>query len=433
MKKIIITILFVNMSITTKISIIYMRLTVILVFMYLATISVISRDFAITYEANSLRNEDVLLRSHIQLKSFPDYGNNLLWDFSSLSPTNKTVSVKCFISDSLAIIKENRENRHYEISPSQLLLTQLANIGKNVEYTLRDIDICYPLSFGDSVVSYFYGKGTFDRTDFIAHYGRNSHRISAEGRMITPDGDSLQHVLLVKKESVGAVNISHFSDSLASILSDNFTQTVANINYHLDADSIINYVENLRWYARGYRYPIIESRKVVTYRYNQAIDSIFECLYYAPTKQKMDLNFDQINDSLRMLENDESLARTFNLPEDIKMLTKSSKASLSRGAGLEPINMSNSSAINLANETLCSMYPEIVTSGTTIYYQTPHPEVYLSVGLYTADGRMMQSNEIQVSDNCGQLYISTNELTSGNYILKASLSGKIFTFKLVKR
>ena len=55
----------------------------------------------------------------------------------------------------------------------------------------------YPLTYSDSICSFYYGEGKYSHTLNLAVYGETVRKADAEGILFLPDGEVLSDVLRV--------------------------------------------------------------------------------------------------------------------------------------------------------------------------------------------------------------------------------------------
>lgn len=287
------------------------------------------------------------------------------------------------------------------------------------------------MRLGTRIDGCFWGEGRMDLSKYVRHVGKTTIEIVGRGRMITPEMDSLRHVLLLKETSIGAITITKdFSISLAET-KDSTMLSNDTINTWLHNDSITGKLEILKWYARGYRYPIIENRKIISYCKGIAIDSINVVYYHSIASQKYDLNEDLVNDSLRQKENEEAFDCLFDgMPQ-----SKSIAQIKSLGSDLSKNRASSTNSV-IEQETIrgewCELYPRVVSQSTTLsYYMTNGND--LEISIFSPSGVLMWQKTISNLDSSGSIECSTAELVPGDYLLTCVIGEKRYSFKFVKK
>ena len=76
-----------------------------------------------------------------------------------------------------------------------------------------------------------------------------------------------------------------------------------------------------------------------------------------------------------------------------------------------------------------NLYPNPVTNGVVNIDLVDFSAKSLNYSIFTLDGRMVKSNNLEISNN--KLNISVSDLNTGTYILKAEAGNKAFTQKLI--
>lgn len=404
-------------------------ITIIVGAMELASAS----DFMLTKELNFPRSGDRFLRQELQsFNSKIFVGDNCLWDFSTTKIKPAQVETR-YVSrtDTMIVEVENREQRFYSITRDTISLYRQASSGKLMKFYRHKPIMSFPMKLGTRIDNCFWGEGRMDLSKYVRHVGKTTIEIVGRGRMITPEMDSLRHVLLLKETSIGAITITKdFSKSLAET-KDSTMLSNDTINTWLHNDSITGKLEILKWYARGYRYPIIENRKIISYCKGIAIDSINVVYYHSIASQKYDLNEDLVNDSLRQKENEEAFDCLFDgMPQ-----SKSIAQIKSLGSDLSKNRASSTNSV-IAQESIggdwCELYPRVVSQSTTLsYYMTNGND--LEISIFSPSGVLMWQKTISNLDSSGSIECSTAELVPGDYLLTCVIGEKRYSFKFVKK
>jgi hypothetical protein len=112
------------------------------------------------------------------------------------------------------------------------------------------------MQIGDSVEGYFHGRGTYCNRIALRNYGHYHTKVVKQGSMILPEGDTLRNVLLVHTERIEGEQYHPdiYHDSLC-------VYTIDSVMTRLQTDSTLATIHIDRWYAPGYRYPILKKRQ----------------------------------------------------------------------------------------------------------------------------------------------------------------------------
>lgn len=158
--------------------------------------------------------------------------------------------------DSLFTCSGMNATYQYRFSGDSLLCVGYFNQLLQVRHLLPELIMHYPLTYSDSICSFYYGEGKYSHTLNLAVYGETVRKADAEGILFLPDGEVLSDVLRVHE----SVRTGQRIASSPAILSFGETSSYSkdSLIYHLTHDSITWRVDTYRWYAPGYRYPVLK-------------------------------------------------------------------------------------------------------------------------------------------------------------------------------
>ncbi len=403
--------------------------------------AIASTEYRLTIEHNLPRPGDRLQKQTIAYFSNALTGNDCFWDFSSKETDSKTSESRYASRPQSPVIKtENREQSFYQLSGDTLYLCRQASPDKSLSYILKRPSLKYPFSFGERINGYFYGEGTLDYFNHMRLAGKSETQIIGYGRMITPDNDSLHHVLLLKEIVHGATIVSPDHSVSFANTNDSTKLHPDTIDLWLNNDSITNRMETLRWYARGYRYPIIESHKVLSYYRGIVVDSISETYYISPSSQEYSLDTDIANDSLRQIEENLAFNTPFNSASPSNIGTRSRTTGASAGIGQYPANETssdkelgdNSNSLNGEIGQWCNLSPLVVDQSTTLSYNTSSTG-FVEVRIFSPSGALMWQYSNPEADASGCIECPAGDLVKGEYILTSQIGDKAYSFKFIKK
>lgn len=204
-------------------------------------------------DTHMFREGDVILKQEVQYKSPGRSGKNVVWDFSELTPLENEYRESYDRMDSLFTCSGMNATYQYRFSGDSLLCVGYFNQLLQVRHLLPELIMHYPLTYSDSICSFYYGEGKYSHTLNLAVYGETVRKADAEGILFLPDGEVLSDVLRVHE----SVRTGQRIASSPAILSFGETSSYSkdSLIYHLTHDSITWRVDTYRWYAPGYRYP----------------------------------------------------------------------------------------------------------------------------------------------------------------------------------
>lgn len=245
------------------------------------------------------RAGDRIIRETIDYIPETDSNEINFWDLRE-TEIGKQYSTIIFseTEDSLDMIvgTEHNTRYYYYHKEDSLFLGAFENNANEVWYNKPQFLLHSPLTLGNHHDSYFCGSGIYCENMYVLIFGSNKFDIDGYGAIILPSGDTLTHVSRVH------VNQQTYTQQYPSITSkkelfrfkDSLTISEDSIMQHLQSDSIINETNIYRWYALGYRYPILEK---IEKSLKGAEPYETTCFYYDPEFQKQ--LTDEENDYIR--------------------------------------------------------------------------------------------------------------------------------------
>ncbi len=251
----------------------------------------------VSFQANAPRNGDNVVRNTISLTSPGQCSDFAIWDLSDMETGSKKHvmrHVKPKVNgDSLCV---------YDAGTRYVL--ELREDGASVAgYENRDVRLTFdspvkvlrfPMEHGDSLGGSFHGSGIYCDRWRLRQFGFWTLRADAKGRVVMPSGDSLAviRVHLQKRTS----NRYYPMDSARSVLT---AFNVDSILHYQETDTAVMVCDEYRWYARGYRYPVLEYRSVHMESRPGVKTSV---AYFCPPENQEKLPLDEENTKIR--END---------------------------------------------------------------------------------------------------------------------------------
>ena len=192
-----------------------------------------------------------------QVRCIDSQNDSHCWDFSNL----ETVIPKYTVwnvdkSDSLqqkASVLERGTRYMYCMQGDSMFISGYRSRLSEINYDEQEVYLLFPMSLGDSIQGIFHGRGTYGDKMAIRHYGSYKTKAEAVGTMLLPDNDSLQQVLKVHTDRFISSKYYPITqlDSLAPY-------TIDSVAMFSQKDTAIIHASIDRWYAPGYRYPVID-------------------------------------------------------------------------------------------------------------------------------------------------------------------------------
>lgn len=270
----------------------------IIISLFLLACQSLSAQHILNHEANAPHVGDRLKPLHVELPKGSFDEEQHLWDFSRMQSLEANSRQRYVMTGDSAKQRtariENGQRTYYNIKGDSLLITGRESRLTKVLYDEPELFLRFPMQFGDSVEGYFHGRGTYCNRVALRNYGRYYTKVVEQGSMILPEGDTLRNVLLVHTERIeGEQYHPDFHHDSLSIFTTDSVMTC------LRTDSVLAITHIDRWYAPGFRYPVLERRQ--EYIKDSTEDSTEQTsditLYNAPYLQK-ELE-DEYNETLR--------------------------------------------------------------------------------------------------------------------------------------
>lgn len=235
----------------------------------------------LTSSRNMFREGDVLSRKQIEDGSIGQRGENVVWDFSDVQVLNRNFRQKfAAVPDTCLLACTERGTRYYyQLEGDSLLLKGFENNLTKLDYVRPQAMLRFPVHYGDSIGGVYQAHGFYCDRQALHCYGRYKTVADGSGTLVLPGGDTLRNVLRVRTLSKGIDRLSA-RDRKTEIPSSGDTLHVVR--------------ETIRWYAAGYRYPIMESTTTIAKG-----DRHYSAMYYCPPEEQLYLALDDENRQYR--------------------------------------------------------------------------------------------------------------------------------------
>ncbi len=248
--------------------------------------------YGITSLRNGLRDGDILTRYPLSYADTVVGGEGCLWDLHEIgSGTPGKYEVK-LIDDSLQRyrIVDRRTAMYYDCHSDTLFVSG----HENSQWRLL-FDQCEPwlpdsLWYGCGLSGPVHGRGIYcDRLRYAVR-GNYHMSVDAVGTLILPEGDTLRNVERLHTERLFFHNYYPIDSISGDISYEEFAHaaTEGNVLRH----------DTRRWYAPGYRYPILEVQTLTSL---QGGESLMQQACYTPLSEIESLPSDPDNSVLREL------------------------------------------------------------------------------------------------------------------------------------
>lgn len=244
----------------------------------------------ISQSNNHYRGDDALEKRQVTVKNFDMNSKNGVWSLEDAVFSKATCKAEYTMENDTLMAVERGNRTYYQQDKNAVIIIGSENVEELVSYDMPETWLQFPMQRGDSVCGYFNGTGTYCEKLFMRRFGTYKTKADGTGKMVLPGGDTLSNVIRLHTERyVGTVMAP--IDTMECRIP---VFTTDSIIKHLAADTAKVHENIYRWYAEGYRYPVLEA-KTVTYCGKR----LTEDMYYCPPEVQEQLVLDEENKAVR--------------------------------------------------------------------------------------------------------------------------------------
>ena len=241
-------------------------------------------------QTNHYRSGDMLEKKQVAVKDFCLNANNGVWSLEDADISKKSYQTEYTTETDTIMMLEQGCRTYYNIGNDAVSIIGSENPQELISYDMPETWLKFPMYKGDSISGYFNGTGKYCDHLFMRHYGTYLTKTDAVGKLVLPSGDTLRNVVRLHTERyVGTI-----ATPIDTIKRQIPVFTVDSIINHLANDTAKIREDIYRWYAEGYRYPVLEA-KVVSSRN----EKLSEEMFYCPPEMQEQLAFDDENKQIR--------------------------------------------------------------------------------------------------------------------------------------
>jgi len=246
----------------------------------------------ISIARNGFRDGDAIKCHPLSFTDTVSSGGNRLWDLTGAATGRPFKTEVTLVNDSLKIysVVRHRMSVYYRENGDTLQSTGFENNQWRVEFTQGEPYLLNPMTLDSGTSCDIQGQGIY--CDRLRYCITGTHDIGtdATGTLILPEGDTITNVRRVHERRIFLHRFSPI-DSLAPTISrEEFDKATA------ENRSLI--YDMRRWYAPGYRYPLLETRTLQ--RLSDEVPMMAEACY-TPLIEMEGLPSDPGNMELRRL------------------------------------------------------------------------------------------------------------------------------------
>ena len=216
---------------------------------------------------NRYRGNDVLEKKQITVKGFNLSDTKSVWSLEEAELSEGSFDAEYTTETDTMMAVERGNRMYYSQDRGAVSIIGSENYMELMSYDMPETWLTFPMQVGDSVCGYFNGSGPYCERFFLRRYGTYKTKADAAGKIVLPQGDTLRNVIRLHTERyVGtiAVPIDTMQYKIPAFTVDSIVQ-------HLAPDTAKVREDVYRWYAEGYRYPILEA-KTTSYRDSMLTD-----------------------------------------------------------------------------------------------------------------------------------------------------------------
>jgi len=247
---------------------------------------------------NLPRPGDKLMKCQITTIQPNRGGIQQIWDFTEIKLRDADYELKYETQGNDTIIAtEHHTMYYYQKSGDSLFCVGYENPTTYIVYQNPELLFAYPIFQERTIYDYFEGKGNYCNYLDIHLCGKTTITADASGILILPGGDTIQNVLRTysrkyihqRMQPLSKINNMLSTDTISFIIdADSIDYLIANDSIHLET-------KTWRWYADGYRYPIIETVISVVYKFGIPHEHLSTSFAYLPSEQYYNLSYDTKN------------------------------------------------------------------------------------------------------------------------------------------
>ena len=344
------------------------------------------------------RSYDVLEKKLVTVKGFDLNSKKGVWSLEDAELSEGTYKAEYSTETDTLVAVERGDRTYYSQDRNTVDIIGSENFMELMSYDIPETWLQFPMQEGDSVCGFFNGSGPYCERFFMRRYGTYKTKADVAGTLVLPKGDSLRNVIRLHTERyVGTITVP--IDTMEKKIP---AFTVDSIIRHLAPDTAKVREDIYRWYAEGYRYPILEAKSL------SFCDSLLtEEMYYCPPDMQRTLAYDEDNKQIRTRLAEEERARWLASSPDEDSNPKS------RGK--------NGFTYNLPQDDNSDL--------VTINYSTDHATKMTAL-VTNALGYIYRRVDQSCAVGSGQTTIDCSGLRRGQYILYINVDGEQYAEKV---
>lgn len=357
--------------------------------------------------SHQVRVNDEVKKQQVEYVAVDSTGQGMVWDLSEAEFTKWEPTATYTTEDShkgVVIGTERGTRNYYRSEPAALMLTGFENNLLKVEYDQPEVLLRMPLVYGDRYEGQFHGTSAYCEKVFSRTFGTYRVEVDGTGSMVLPLGDTLRHVSRVHSTKLTSARFfpKVQRERMLKAVVDSIKFPVDSIRLGVVKDTLVVETDTYRWYAAGYRYPVLE---VISTGYKGEKPWTTEAFYCAPEDQQ------QLYDP----ENEEA-----------RKLLADNGSNGSNGSGTENGNSPDKEDGKKSVDDILQDLNVVVNNNTITVGYTLQQDATVTAMVCSTSGVVyrLQSQTGQTGDHC-QMTILCNGLRRGQYVLYMNVNGQV--------
>lgn len=181
-------------------------------------------------------------------------GENVIWDFSQKEneETPDTTCISIYDVKDRILWDDNGSMATFKKNNDSLLIARMETPLFEMDYHTPIVSLTFPFGYGKTISNRFAGEGIYEGRFSVKENGTATVTADGYGLLILAEGDTLQNVLRVHTTYLSDVDVSN-----------RYTGE--------DLKTLNRQTDIYRWYARGYRYAVLETTEENTKMDNKVV------------------------------------------------------------------------------------------------------------------------------------------------------------------
>ncbi|MBP5220581.1 MAG: hypothetical protein J6034_07770, partial [Bacteroidaceae bacterium] len=239
----------------------------------------------INQSCNHYRNGDMLEKRKVSVEGFDLNGKNGVWSLEDAEISKKTYIAEYTAEADTMMMQERGNRTYFHLENGLVSIIGSENAQEIISYDMPETWLKFPMHLGDSLSGYFNGTGKYCDHLFMRRFGTYLTKADAVGKLVLPSGDTLRNVIRLHTERYVGMIVTPV-DTMRSEIP---VFTVDSIIAHMIPDTAKIREDVYRWYANGYRYPVLEAKTICI-----GNEKLSEEIYYCPPEEQTAL-YDEEN------------------------------------------------------------------------------------------------------------------------------------------